>query len=214
LNDASKLITNIRFWQDSSNLCIYIYLYNKFIHPKYEYFEYRHDLSNSKSFVHCIEWILNKKKEKKISTESSSIAVVCHVTVRHVCSQSNTKIVREFCCRRDLGTDSLHVMHPDLQRNLAESVIQELLKMLGDTDASRRLHFLDNLFGVLIQELIHRLSDHVVAVQLIHHTESRAAETEIDQQSRNCHITNAVSYHFGTLCTSGRLHVTWNIKTY
>jgi len=72
-------------------------------------------------------------------------------------------------------------MHPDLQGNLAESVVQEVLKMLGDTDASRRFHLLDNLFGVLIQELVHRLPDHVVAVQLIHHAESRATEAKVDQ---------------------------------
>lgn len=71
-------------------------------------------------------------------------------------------------------------MHPNFQGQFCENAVQEIFEVLGDTRACRRSHLLDNLFDVLIQELIHRLADHVVAVQVIVYAKSRSAETEVD----------------------------------
>lgn len=98
-------------------------------------------------------------------------------------------------------------MHPDFQGYFAEGGVQELLEVLGDTGAGRRSHLVDYLFGVLIEELIHRLADHVVAVQLVHHAKSDTAEGEVDQQSSDVHVTNAVLYLLDTLHASDRRYV-------
>lgn len=74
----------------------------------------------------------------------------------------------------------LRIVYPNFQGQLRENAVQEILEVLGDTRARRRSHLLDNLFDVLIQELIHRLADHVVAVQVIVYAKSRSTETEID----------------------------------
>lgn len=80
--------------------------------------------------------------------------------------------------------------------------------MFADTRAGRRFELFDNLVGVLIQKLVHRLSDHVVAVQMVRHAESATAEFEVDQQLGDHHVTNAVSFYFGALHARDRRYVT------
>ena len=82
--------------------------------------------------------------------------------------------------------------------------------MFRDTGARRRSHLLDDLLRVLVEELVHRLADHVVAVQLIDHPETGAAKTEIDQHPHHFQVTNPVANLLRALDTGDRLHVTCN----
>lgn len=82
--------------------------------------------------------------------------------------------------------------------------------MFRDTGARCRSHLLDDLLCVLVEELVHRLADHVVAVQLIDHPETGAAKTEIDQHPRHFQITNPIADLLRALDTGDRLDITCN----
>lgn len=71
--------------------------------------------------------------------------------------------------------------------------------MLSDTLGRSGPHLLDDLLGVLIEELVHCLSDDVVAVQLIHDSETRSAQVEVNQESRYPHVPDTVTLFFHSL---------------
>ena len=58
----------------------------------------------------------------------------------------------------------LRVAKPNFQRDLAQRLAKEALEMFGDACTGGWSHLLDDLLRVLVEELIHRLADHVVAV--------------------------------------------------
>jgi len=52
----------------------------------------------------------------------------------------------------------LGVSQPQAQGNLQEGLVEEGLEVLGDAGARRRLHLVDDLVGVLVQEVVHRFT--------------------------------------------------------
>lgn len=73
----------------------------------------------------------------------------------------------------------LRVTKPNLQWHFGQSLAEEVFEMFGDTLTGGRSHLLDDFLGVLIQKLVHRLADHVVAVYLIDHAEPGTAQAEV-----------------------------------
>lgn len=96
----------------------------------------------------------------------------------------------------------LRVVKPDLHGYLGERRVQEGYEVVGDTGARRGSHLVDDLLGVLVEELVHGLADDVVAVYSIVYAKLGPLQAEVHQETSYPHVSDAIAFLLHALDTS------------
>lgn len=99
------------------------------------------------------------ERQAKSAGKSQKISLHWRKTASPLSSEirSHKSLLRELgsIARRALVYLFLSVSQPQAQGNLQEGLVEEGLEVLGDAGARRRLHLVDDLVGVLVQEVVH-----------------------------------------------------------